>query len=589
MPGAGVLADGFDDLLRRFRIKASLTQEALAERCRISPATIAALEQARRTAPRLSTVRLIAGALELPPADVALLARAASGHGGAAGRPPDAVARGAAAHRGADGNRDADGNRGAVAREASRPRLPVPLTPLFGRHAETGAVTQVLATERLVTLVGPGGVGKTRLALKVASQVQDKFAGGTWWIELGPVRDPDDVPGAALRALGASEQPAVPIREQIQAAVPSDRMLLVIDNCEHVLDAVAALIAELLIQPSVTVLATSREPLAIPGEIRWPVPALDIPARDAPVTAGSLLGIDSVALFVERATRARRHFEPGDDDYAAIVRICRRLDGLPLALELAAAQIGNRSARQLADELDARIPLAAIAARGVPGRHSTLQASIDWSYQLLSPVEQAGFRCLACFDGSFGSEAFLAVTARAAGTGRRTGTGVLPGLIEKSLVVADTRAGRYRVLETIRAFAAARAAEAGELDAIRDAHAEHYASWLSGLHTADPSDETLDRIDAEYPNLRAALVWSIESRSLRAGTIIVAMSVVWHQRGRFHDVWTLGDGALGVVSHSDRVLCAQAAGAIPMRAPARLRTAGHAATPGSAAQAPMGR
>ena len=543
MPGACVLADGFGDLLRRFRIKASLTQEALAERCRVSPATIAALEQGRRTAPRLSTVRLIAGALELPPTDVALLARAASGS--AAGRPPDAVASGAGACRGADGD------RGAVAGEPSRPRSPVPLTPLSGRHAETGAVMQLLATERLVTLAGPGGVGKTRLALQVAGQVQDKFAGGTWWIELGPVRNPDDVPGAALRALGASGQPTVSMGEQLPAAVPGSRTLLVIDNCEHVLDAAAALIAELLAQPSVTVLATSREPLAIPGEIRWPVPALGIPARDEPTTAESLLGIDSVALFVERATRARPHYAPGEDDCAAIARICRRLDGLPLALELAAAQIGTRSARQLAEELDARIPLAAISVRGVPGRHCTLQASIDWSYQLLSPAEQAGFRRLACFDGSFSSEAFLAVTARMADTGRRAGADILPRLIEKSMVVAGTRAGRYRVLETIRAFAAERAAEAGELDAIRDAHAEHYASWLSRLHAADPSDEVLDRIDAEYPNLRAALVWSIESRSLRAGAIVAAMSVVWHQRGRFRDVWTLGDGVLGVVGHSD--------------------------------------
>jgi predicted ATPase/transcriptional regulator with XRE-family HTH domain len=476
MPGAGVLADGFGDLLRRFRIRASLTQEALAERCRISPATIAALEQGRRTAPRLSTVRLIAGALALPPADVALLARTADGTGGVARRPPHAVASGAAAQR------------GAAATQARRPRLPVPLTPLFGRYAETGAVTQVLATERLVTLAGPGGVGKTRLALQVAAQVQDKFTGGTWWIELGPVRAPDDVPGAALRALGASKQREVPVWAQLLAAVPGGRILLVIDNCEHVLDAAAALIAGLLTQPSVTVLATSREPLAIPGEIRWPVPALGIPAPQSPETAESLLAIDSVALFVERATRAKRNFAPGEDDCKAIARICRRLDGLPLALELAAAQIGNRSARQLADELDARIPLAAASARGVPGRHSTLQASIDWSYQLLSPAEQAAFRCLACFGTSFSSEAFLAVTACLAGTGLRTGAGAFSGLIEKSLVVADARTGRYRVPETIRAFAAERAAEAGELDAIRDAYAEHRASWLSGLHADDPGD-----------------------------------------------------------------------------------------------------
>jgi predicted ATPase/transcriptional regulator with XRE-family HTH domain len=552
------MADSFGDLLRRFRVAASLTQEALAERCRISPATVAALEQGRRTAPRLSTVRLIATALDLSAADVERLARAASDGSAAAVAPGHSAA--AAPGDGATAVSQAG-------RRAARPQgqaLPVPITPLFGRHAEASAVTQVLCSERLVTLVGPGGVGKTRLALAVASGTLDKFAGGTWWIELGPVRDPDSVPDAVLRSLGATEQPAVPISEQLLAAMPGDRVLLVIDNCEHVLDAAAALVGQLLAHPSVTVLATSREPLAVPGETRWPVLALAVPAQNAQVSAAALIDVDSVALFAERAARASPQFVLSDADCGAIARICRRLDGLPLALELAAARIGGLSPQELATELDERIPLAAGAARGVPGRHSTLWSSIDWSYRLLSAAEQAAFRCLACFDGSFGSKAFGAVTGHDTGAGSRAGTGILPRLIEKSLVLADAQPGRYRVLETIRAFAAQQAAEAGELTAIHGAHADYYASWLASLHATDPTDDVLDLIDAEYPNLRAAIVWSIETRSPRAAAIVADMGVAWHQRGRFHDAWVLGDGALDVVASSDRVRWAKAAGAIAL-------------------------
>jgi predicted ATPase/DNA-binding XRE family transcriptional regulator len=425
--------ESFGTLLRRYRVRFSLTQEALADRCKIGPATIAALEQGRRTTPRLSTVALIAAALELSPEEVRTLARAAS-----------------RAH-------DWDASPAPAATPAlPGGRLPVPITSLIGRQAEVATAAQLVLTERLVTLAGPGGVGKTRLAIAVARSTQDKFSAGTWWVELGSVRDPGDVRAAVLRALNPGGQPCDAAGEQSLPALPEDPAMVVIDNCEHVLDAAAAVIGELLSHPLVTVLATSREPLAIPGEIRCLVPALKIPAKDATVPTAELMDVASVALFVERARRASRGFSLTGDNAPAVARICRRLDGLPLALELAAARVGWLSPQRLADELEqGSVPAAA---RGVADRHCTLRASIEWSYRLLSAEEQAAFGCLAAFPGSFTPAAFAAATDHAADP--RRGTRILASLVEKSLVLTSSLPGRYRVPETIRAFAAERAAVA---------------------------------------------------------------------------------------------------------------------------------
>ena len=397
----------FGSLLRQFRVAAALSQEALAERCRISPDTIAALERGRRLAPRLATVRVIADALELAPADRVLLAEAAGSSNAAAsqddGVPADDDAIGAAplTQRPALATKDRPGGP-----------LPTPLTPLFGRQAESDALAQALASERLVTLVGPGGVGKTRLALLLANKVLDKFAGGTWWVELGSVGDPEKVPEAVLRALGASEQPGASIGEQALASLTEEPVLFIFDNCEHVLEAVATLVGELLAHASLTVVATSREPLGIPGEIRWPVSALAVPDRGAALA--ELVDIDSVQLFVERATRAYPHFVLTDANTEAAARICRRLEGIPLAIELAAARAGVQALGDLAAELEERIPLTAATARGVPSRQSTLLACVDWSYRLLDDHERKALRCLAGFPGSFSAEAFAAVMRRLA-------------------------------------------------------------------------------------------------------------------------------------------------------------------------------
>ena len=538
--GIRAMSESFGEVLRRYRIAASLTQEALAQRCRLSPATIAAIEQGRRNAPRLSTVRMIAEALGLPPADRAELARAAS-DGAAVVRPVDWAPPPAA---------------GGSARP--RAALPAPITPLFGRHAEVDAVTHELAAERLVTLTGPGGVGKTRLALEVASASGDKFAGGTFWADLGPVSAPERAPEAVLRALGGSEQPAVAIRDQVAAALPGEPALLVLDNCEHVLGAAAALIGELLAHPPLTILATSREPLAIPGEIRWQVPPLAVPPAGPPASQESLSGIDSVQLFVERASRANPAFTVTDAEAGAIAQICRRLDGIPLAIELAAARMGALRAGELAGELDERIPLATPAARGVPQRHTTLQACIDWSYRLLTSQDRAAFRCLAAFTGPFTAPAFAAIT----GTDPAAPAECLYRLADKSLVSVETHPDRYRVLDTVRAFAVQEAGEAAELAAIHDAHADYYASWLAGLNAAEADDAVLDLIDTDYANVRTALTWSIETGSARAAAIVAAMGNAWQERAHFHDALVLGDAALRTAAGRDPALWAKAVAAL---------------------------
>jgi predicted ATPase/transcriptional regulator with XRE-family HTH domain len=573
----------FAELLRRFRVGASLTQEALAERCRLSPATIAALETGRRRAPRLSTVADIADALELPPSDRALLARAAADARDAlrgdrrevravpADGPPELDQAGAAGTSGALGQRTHPTGRAALA-------LPAPITPLVGRLAEASAIADDLMTERLVTLVGPGGVGKTRLALRVASDSAGKFTGGIWWAELGPVSDPGGVVSAVLRAVGGSEQPGAHASAEILAALPDDPLLLVIDNCEHVLDAAANLIGELLRSETVTVLATSREPLTIPGEVTWPVPPLEVPllTAGAEATAESLSAPDSVRLFVDRAARANPSFRLDDGNVAAVARICRRLDGLPLAIELVAARVRAQPAGLLADELDQKIGLAGTSARGVPDRQSTLRASIGWSYQLLTGKEQAAFRSLACFAGPFTAPACAAVASQVRKLGGHvrhpdelTDAEALARLIDKSLVTlvpsgtAGTQA-KYRLLESIREYATERAQGSGELTAIRDAHADYYISWLSGLDTADATDEVLQAIAAEYPNIRVALQWLIERSSERAAALVTAVGAAWHQLSMFHDAVVLGDGALRVVAGQNREAWARAAGTLAM-------------------------
>ena len=571
----------FGELLRQRRIAASLTQEKLAEMCRLSPKTVAALEQGRRRAPRLSTVKEIADALGLNQAARTELAIAAAA-GGAAARRSSGPGGGDASEPSPDtetvwadsGERQSGkppGLGGAplgyLSATPGLARAPAPITPLIGRHAAIDEIGQELATERLVSLVGPGGVGKTRLALGAASAVIDKFPGGVCWVELGQLAEPSEVAAAFIRALGGNDQPAVTFDAQLLALVPDAPVLVVADNCEHVVDAAASAIAALIRHPGVTVLATSREPLAIPGEVAWTVPALDVPVElsdNVPATAADVADVASVALFVERAARAHAGYALSDGDAGRVARICQRLQGIPLAIELTAARMRSVSASELADELEAELDLTRAEARGVPGRQATLEASMDWSYRLLSDQEQVGFRCLATATGPTSSECFSSVAAR---LGVPDPAAVLWALTQKSLVTFDgtNRPSRwFSVLETIRSYAARRATEAGDLDLIQEAHAEYVNDWLGRLDTWNAGDATLDELGLGYPGFRAALTGSIASASPRAAELVARFGVAWHQLNKFRDAVALGDQALEIVKDTDRATWAQAVSALAM-------------------------
>ena len=504
----------------------SLTQEALAERAGITAAAIAALERGRRRTPRLSTVLDLAEALELDPGERAALIAAAAG-------PPDHPEPPA---------------------RAVEPRLPVPLTPLVGRRLEVDAVVDEVLSGRLVTLLGPGGVGKTRLALAVAGEAGAKHPGGVWWIELGPIEDPHAVAGAVLSALGAREQPGRSAAGQLAATVAGAPTLLVLDNCEHVIEAAAALVAEALVEAGeLTVLATSREPLGLPGEVTWPVPALTVPDVD---DLAALADIDSVRLFVDRASRAQPSFTLAAETAAAVATICRRLDGMPLAIELAASQCRTLPLVSIAEQLDRRLGGLGATVRGVPDRQRTLWASVDWSYQLLDDEEQGVFRRLAAFAGPFLLGAVPAVAGPA---------DVFVRLVDKSLVAPVPGAEpQFRMLETIRGYAAARAAEAGDLAPARDAHADYCYRWLVEAGADEPSDATVAAIEAAYPNLRAALEWSIERSRPLAWQLVDGLGGAWHLMGRFHDAVTLGDAALALAKESDDGIWAHTVGALAM-------------------------
>jgi predicted ATPase/transcriptional regulator with XRE-family HTH domain len=524
------------ELLRVFRVRASLTQEELAERAGVSSDAIAAIEQGRRRSPRLSTITQLADALELSSSERSTLANAAKGvespthvGSGLPDRPPPPVARGS--------------------------RLPAPWTRMIGRHAELEAVSHEIATERLVSLVGTGGVGKTRLALAVTDAVADKFEGGAWWIELAGFQDGRALPQVVLGAMGMLENPARSAEDQMIASIPELPVLFVLDNCEHLIDEVADLVARLVAVPTVSVLATSREPLKLPGEVVWPVHNLAVPGVDVEgETPDFLASVPSVELFVERASRAEPGFVLSVENAAEVSRICRRLDGLPLAIELNAARVRSMRLHHLADELDHRLSLTDASARGVPQRHTTLWACIDWSYQLLDENERTLLRSLAAAAGPISVEAIRSIVGRIDPAYPLTEVEkFLTQLAEKSLAVpgSSSTATRYGLLDSVRAYATQRAHESGEFVRLSEAHADHFLDWLNVCHTEEPVDEVMVQVDEEYPNIRAALTWSIEARSARSAAIVQALGGSWSFHSRFQDARVLGDAALEVVAHDE--------------------------------------
>jgi predicted ATPase/class 3 adenylate cyclase/DNA-binding CsgD family transcriptional regulator len=416
--------------------------------------------------------------------------------------------------------------------------LPVQLTTFIGRTAEIAEVRRLVAGSRLVTLTGSGGCGKSRLALQAAAESVGDHPDGVWWVELAPVADPALVPQAVLAALGLRDATRSPV-EHLTGYLAGQRLLLVLDNCEHLLEASAALVHALLAGcPGLTVLATSREPLAVQGEQTWRVPSLSIPEPgEAPAIEG-LDDYEATRLFCDRARRARPNFRLTEDVAAAVGVICRRLDGIPLAIELAAARIRALTAVQIAAGLDDRFRLLTGGPRTVTARHQTLLASVAWSHELLSPPERALFRRLSVFAGGFTLDAAEDVAA-GDGLDPLAVLDHLAQLVDRSLVVMEERGGqaRYRLLETIRQYAADRLVDAGEAPAVRSRHLGFYRRLAEA---AEPRVEAadaavLDGLEAELDNLRAAHQWALATGSESALRLAAPLPLFWYQRGHYRE------------------------------------------------------
>jgi predicted ATPase/DNA-binding SARP family transcriptional activator len=430
----------------------------------------------------------------------------------------------------------------------ARTNLRAGLTSFVGRDEDLARVGALVRDYRLTTLTGPGGSGKTRLSVEVAREHLARLPDGVWLVELAPVSDGADIPGAVLAVLGVRDHmlggraEGEPI-DRLAAALGARRVLLVLDNCEHVVDAAAALADRLLGEcPGLRILATSREPLGITGEALWPVEPLALPPADTDAP----LSYAAVRLLVDRAGAAR----PGltlDDD--AAVRICRALDGMPLAIELAAARLRTMSATQLAARLDDRFRLLTGGSRVALPRHQTLRAVVDWSWDLLSAEERALWRRLAVFAGG----ATLAAVERVCGIAPERVLDLLTALAEKSLVVTDGE--RYWMLETIRAYGLARLAEAGERERLRQAHAAHFVELAEsaepGLRRHDQL-VWLARLAAEHDNLTAAIRSAVAAGDEpTAVRMVAAAGWYWWLRGHKAEGAALAAEALALPEQTD--------------------------------------
>lgn len=409
-----------------------------------------------------------------------------------------------------------------TAKAARSHNLPAQLTTFVGRASQIDEVRGLLVDNRLVTLTGAGGAGKTRLSVEVATGLTNEFGDGIWYVDLAPVADSIVVPVTIARTLGLPDQPGRSPIETVQRFISDRKLLLVLDNCEQILDACGDVITTLLNGcPQLTVLTTSREPISVAGEVTWRVPSLS-------------LHDEAIALFTDRARRARSSFRIAGEDADLVADICRRLDGMPLAIELAAARVRALSLRQISDSLNDRFRLLTGGARNALRRQQTLRASVDWSHALLTETERTLFRRFGVFMGGFDLDAARAVAATTEAEQFQV-VDQLSLLVDKSLVIADDASGvmRYRLLETVRQYALEKLSESGEADEVRNRHRDYYVSAAAAL---EGNARLVEWAEDEIDNLRAAHTWSLEKAEFEpALRLISSLYRFWTVRGRMRE------------------------------------------------------
>ena len=505
----------FGHLLRQHRTLAGLSQEALAEQSGISTRAVSDLERGVKTRPHPATMRLLADALHLGPEDRAALAQAS--------RPATALP--------------------SPEPLAARSTLPLPHTSFVGREAERDLAAEMLQAGniRLLTLTGPGGVGKTRLSLEIARSIASEFPGGVAFVELAPVTDGTMVIAALAAALGLREDGERPLLEAVRAHLGTRRFLLVLDNCEHVLDAVRPVASRLLEgAPGLVILASSRAPLRLQGEQILPVPPLSLPERDHLPDAAGVDRIPALDLFQQRARAVRPDFAITPANINDVVDICARLDGLPLAIELAAARTRTLSPAALLGLLSARLRVLTTGPHDAPERQRSLRAAIDWSHDLLASEHQVLMRRVAVFAGGGTLESIAAV---ATGNDPFAALDGLDALVDQGLILrTETPTGdlRFGMLETVREYALEQLDVAGESRPIKAAHG---TQMLTVVTNAEPMlqglDATLwlDRLSAEQDNYRAALGWALgdDGDPALALRLAAALWPFWHRRGHLRE------------------------------------------------------
>jgi predicted ATPase/DNA-binding XRE family transcriptional regulator len=507
----------FGSVLRHYRLAAALSQERLAARAGVSTDAIRALERGRRTTPHPETIALLADALELSADDRAAFSAAATDT-----QPPTPSVD-------------------APMPFAPPAALPAALTLLIGREREEAAVVRLLRRDRgrLVTLIGPGGVGKTRLAIQVAATLAPDYPDGVVFVDLSPATDAALVPSFVARALGVREVGDRPILDAVVARLAGRQLLLVLDNFEQVEDA-APVVATLLERcPRVAVLVTSRTPLRLRAEQRFLVPSLAIPASTQRLAVEEIAAYAAVRLFVERARSIQPSFTLTAENAAAIATICAQLDGLPLAVELAAAKITMLPPAALLARLS-QIAMRMAGPRDLPDRQRTLHAAITWSLDLLSAAEQAIFAHVGVFMGGFTLEAATAICA----TDEHSPLDVevaIASLLDKSLLrtmEGDRDEPRFRMLQTIRAHALERLTAMGAMGALRRAHGAFFAGLAADAEAhfrgADES-AWMERLARERDNLRAALVWYREADPAAGLGMAAHLWYFWWVRGELDD------------------------------------------------------